>query len=239
MCHPASDLSTLSRLRDSGIQLGVHLVFVEERPLRADRALMPLLDAAGRFPRNYKRLFAAILQHPTALAALVREGEAQVERYLDLKLPLQLFTSHQHVHLFPPLWHALGALIERSSTALPRMAAWQWASPSPQTVLGAASTVAGWLRPLKQWESLRPVGLNFSGRLTEARLMELLDRDVPHQATRGGVPEVVVHPGLTTRRLTNLYGHWNFRWEEEFMLLQSASVRESLAARGLSLVGQS
>jgi predicted glycoside hydrolase/deacetylase ChbG (UPF0249 family) len=234
MCHPDAALDSIARLRDSGIRLGAHLTFVEERPLRDDRALAPVLDASGRFPKNYKYLFAAIVRHPKVIPALVREGEAQLERYLDLKLRLDLFTSHQHVHLFPPLWSALAMLLERT-TAQPRVAAAHWAKPTPQVLLGAASVMAERVRPLPGREVVRPLGLNCSGRLNRSALLKLLDVDVARAASRGGMPELVVHPGVETQRMRNRYGHWKFQWEQEFELLQSSFVRESLAARGLSL----
>src|SRR5689334_11287628 len=103
MMHAGAHLEQLASLAALRPTLGLHLVFVEEAPLGPSSRLGGLLDRDGRFP-SYPRLFGRLLANP-ALATLLRdEAEAQLDRYRASGLPLQFINSHQHVHLFPPLW---------------------------------------------------------------------------------------------------------------------------------------
>ncbi|MBF0132133.1 MAG: ChbG/HpnK family deacetylase [Magnetococcales bacterium] len=239
MCHPAARLDHVADLKHSGVLTGVHLVMVEERPILADDpGLRPLLDRKGCFPDSWQRLCLMVLLKPWVLKGLRREVEAQINRFVELGLSLDFINSHQHVHLFPPVWMALRPLLESYKVPIRGTAQWDWQGWSFQGLLHAASWLSWhWGPRMKNSLSLKPIGLNVSGRFSMAATQELL-ADV-HGFSRWEVPEFVVHPGVEDRQARDHYIHWGYRWDQERTTLASEDFQTFLEQSGCDLLGAS
>lgn len=239
MCHPAAKLDELDDLKNSGVLTGVHLVMVEERPILADDpGLKPILDRRGCFPDSWQRLCFMVLLKPWVLQALKREVEAQINRFVELGLSLDFINSHQHVHLFPPIWMTLRPLLESYKVPIRGTAQWDWQGWSFQGVLHAVSWLSWHVGSrMKNSLSLKPIGLNFSGRFSMAATRELL-ADV-HGFSRWEVPEFVVHPGFEDRQARDHYVHWGYRWDQERTTLASEPFQTFLEQSGCDLLGAS
>jgi chitin disaccharide deacetylase len=107
MVHDQAKLETAHRLGHLPVRTGLHLVFVEERPLSAPSELSGLLTRSGTLPRTYRDLFARLVLRPWLAQALASEARRQMERFAALGLRLDFINSHQHTHMFPTVWHAL------------------------------------------------------------------------------------------------------------------------------------
>jgi len=88
---------------------GVHLNATEWVPLRPTAGLRPILDHEGRFSG---RLRKTRITRGLA-AAIEREWAAQVEKLLELGVPVTHFDSHHHVHTIPQLMPVLRRLMQR------------------------------------------------------------------------------------------------------------------------------
>jgi predicted glycoside hydrolase/deacetylase ChbG (UPF0249 family) len=220
MAHREADLTRASALASSGVELGLHLVFVEEAPLLAATA-----QAEGRLPSTYRDLFRLLLRRPSFADQLVLEAEAQLERVRELGLKLAFVNSHQHVHMFPALWRALRPLFERWRLRV-RVARALRPGPAKQVLLETSSSLSWSLWPLAQCETVAPVGVDLAGKL-DATGAERCAR----RRTRWNMAwpcELVVHPGHEDAALRGRYAHWGYRWSEEFALLADGRIRRAL-----------
>ncbi|MBF0435251.1 MAG: ChbG/HpnK family deacetylase [Magnetococcales bacterium] len=239
MCHPAASHDKISRLKNTGVLTGVHLVLVEERPVLADDpGLKPLLDRRGRLPDGWQRLFAIVMMKPWVLSALKREVEAQINRFVELGLSLDFINSHQHTHLFPPIWLVLRPLLESYRVPIRGTAAWDWRGTSPQGMINVASWLSWHLgKRGNDRLSLRPLGVDCAGHFSIAEAEKLL-RDVPIASGRE-VPELVVHPGCEDRQARDHYAHWRYQWDQERVALASDGMQALLEQLGCDLLGAS
>src|SRR5437660_1320897 len=92
----------------------------------------------------------------------------------------------------------------------------------PELDLGVHLTLVG-ERPLAPIEKVVSLvdevrGSAFSGRLTTARLLSILE------TLRPGMTEILVHPGIQNEDLARRYGHWEFDWAAELRALTDALV---------------
>lgn len=231
MCHADAVLDDLDALRATGVPIGLHLVFVEERPLLSE-ALAPLCDGAGRLPGSYARLFARLSARPRLLARLVREAAAQIARLRGLGVEVAFINSHQHVHLFPPLWWALAPLWSSEpvrAVPFPRFGA---AAEAALTTAGALSWA---LRPLPTRRRLVPFGVEYAGRLDASRAARLVERLARCRLPADCVPEIVIHPGYESEALRARYGRWAYGWGTEQELVASGALAQVLATHQLRL----
>lgn len=230
MMHANAELSSVERLRSTPCALGLHLVLVEEVPLLENRRIAGLLDSDGRLPTDYRSLFAALLRRPSLLRAIRDEAFAQMERYEGLGLPLNFVNSHQHVHLFPPIWATLRPLFVRHPVAVraARHARPRLCKQALVEMFGCVSTLLGPERPI-----MHPIGLQYSGRLTKENLAMALRSS--HAARSGEIAELVTHPAIEDGHLRSRYGHWNYRWQAEYELLGSDCFRMTLDAASVNV----
>lgn len=236
MVHGSARLESLDRLKHAGIAMGPHLVFVEEEPLLPTRALAPLLDRDGRFPRSYGVLFAKLLARPRLANLLREEAEAQIDRYLRLGLPVNLINSHQHIHLFPLAWRALAPVFRQYPGAAVRASTHLSARFEKQVLLDLSSRLAMAVAPLPDHELLHPLGVSHSGHLTAEVASSIVEGRTRAREAVGrsaAALELVVHPALEDSELHQRYGHWGFEWRQEFDMLASGALRESLSRRSI------
>lgn len=192
MVHAGAELGGLDRLRATGVPLGLHLVLTRERPLSDALAGTSLLDGDGRLPGSWRRLFAKLTMRPRLRSRLGREAQAQRDRFLALGLPLAFVNSHEHVHLFPPLWTEVAALLARTPGVAVRTALGQRPRRARAGLLALASRLSWAVRPLEERLRLSPLGVDDSGRLALATLPRLF---AAARAVRPpALAELVVHP---------------------------------------------
>lgn len=234
LCHQDAHLEQLSNLNPN-VALGVHLCFVEERPLLTnDPQLQPLLDSEGRLPSNYKKLFLKIVRHPSVLPALCREAQAQIQRFLDLGLTLHFINSHQHTHLFPPIWLCLAPVWQQYDVPIRGVHTFKRPNLSPQGMVNLAGWISWQLKPLKQRPVLTPLGVSCAGKLNFTHSETLFAAESFTQNIQDNLLapdnllELVTHPGFNSPKLQSLFPHWNYHWQEELELLQSDVFKQLL-----------
>jgi len=225
MAHADAELSTLDRLALPGLRLGVHLVLVEERPLGREPDLGQLLTR-GHLPGNYRSLFSALVLRPSLAQALAAEARLQIERVLGLGVSVSFVNSHQHVHLFPPLWRALRPVFDEFGLDVRAVARFR-AGPPKQCLVDAASSLSLWRWPLLRCGKIRPIGIELAGRLDRAGAARAV-RSAKWALALGERAELVVHPGTETPELLFRYAHWGYHWQTELSLLASGTIRRAL-----------
>jgi predicted glycoside hydrolase/deacetylase ChbG (UPF0249 family) len=88
---------------------GVHLNATQWMPLRPTAGLQPILNDGGQF--TGRQLKTRITRRLTA--AIEAEWEAQVERLLELGVPVTHLDSHHFIHTIPQLMPVLRRLMQR------------------------------------------------------------------------------------------------------------------------------
>jgi chitin disaccharide deacetylase len=220
-----------------GLDLGVHLTLVEERPCLDPDVIPTLVDSTGRFHRHAilfaKKYFAGQI----SVEEVERELEAQVEKVLSRGISISHLDSHQHVHMLPQIsaivmklarQHDIPAIrvpyepirpyMLRGSGALSRLL--------QLAILNCFSTLA---RSRINCRVDHVVGFHTSGRLDQNKLKNLLDA-----LPGNGICELMCHPGV--RDPFSPYLHWGYHWQDELEALIHPEIKKYCHHKKIRLV---
>jgi predicted glycoside hydrolase/deacetylase ChbG (UPF0249 family) len=225
----------LERLRDRpGLDAGVHLTLVGERPLSPPAAVPSLLGRGGAFLPHVRDFALRYVRGGIAAAEVEAELRRQIERLLAGGLNLAHVNSHQHLHVLPRVFAVVLRLAEEYRLPFVRIPREPAASRRISkrsieiAVLNGIGRRARRLLPDTLKTVDRTVGVMDAGRLTAERLEAVL-ADVNE-----GVSELVCHPGLGDRELAAAYT-WGYGWEAETAALCDPRLPDLLRARGIEL----
>lgn len=219
-----------------GMDVGIHLTLIGERPLTPTARIPSLVGSDGRFYPTYRDLAVRILSGQASTVEIRREVEAQVDRVVQAGIQPSHLDSHQHVHLLPQLWRVVVDIAVRQHIQwirIPRYTALVLARRSrTDPFFRAGLNVLSAVRR-RQLSALRCVhhtpGLHLSGRMDKRQLGRILTD------LRSGVSELITHPGLATPDLERRY-RWGYAWTEECAALSSQELRRLTDHLGIALV---
>jgi predicted glycoside hydrolase/deacetylase ChbG (UPF0249 family) len=219
--------------------IGVHLTWVEERPVSSPKQIPSLVDEEGRLPR----VLPFLLRLQTGRIRedeLERETRAQLERVIAAGLRPTYVDSHKHLHLYPPLLRLVLRLLPEygiRTVRLPherfpwRLSKHLWRRlPRALPIRLLAGRARRKLREAGIFFPDHFFGLFHTGALTEAVLLALLRR-LPD-----GVSELLCHPGIVDESLAAVRTRLRFCREVEWRALMSPALREEIHRRGIHLV---
>lgn len=220
-----------------GLDVGVHLALVAERPLRPGSSLA---GPNGRFPARAGALLRRYLTGGIQLSEVRAEWSAQIERVLNQGIAVSHLDSHQHVHVLPGLAEVCLELAARYGIPFVRLPCERLAMDRPPSLhglkrlFGAASLRAAWslarLAGARQaaHPPLQFLGFRDGGRLNLERLRRLIRELKP-----GGVYELMCHPGLSSEEPD--IRSWGYEHEKELLAMANPSLFAELAERGIRL----
>ena len=218
------------------LDIGVHLTLVEESPLTDPSRLGGLVTREGLFHGSHSGLMARAVSGRLSRHAVRRELGAQVERVLEAGIRPSHLDAHQHVHLLPGIWPVVVDLAREHGIAwvrVPRFSPLGSGGPSPMLMASRLGMNAlqgirrASLGALRAPDATPALGL--SGHLTADAILAGLDA-VP----RGGVAELVAHPGVTTPGLQERY-RWGYDWSGETAALTEPALAGALRREGFTL----
>jgi predicted glycoside hydrolase/deacetylase ChbG (UPF0249 family) len=225
----------LERLRDRpGLDVGVHLTLVGERPLSPPATVPTLLGRGGAFLPHVRDFALRYVLGGIAAAEVEAELRRQIERLLKAGLTLVHLNSHQHLHVLPRVFAVVLRLAEEYRIPFVRIprepAAGRRVSRRSIeiAVLNGVGRRARRRLPETVRTTDRTVGVMDAGRLTPERLAAVLSE------VGEGVSELVCHPGLGDRELAAAYP-WGYGWEAETAALCDPRLPDVLRARGITL----
>lgn len=236
---PACD-EALARARDfPRLGLGVHLTWVDERPLCPPSEIPTLVDERGRL-FSLPQFLARLRRRRIRLSDIVRETRAQLERVFAAGIRPTHVDSHKHLHLYPPLLDMLLRLLPEYGIRALRLPLEPLPSPFSRLFWRALPRalpvwiLARWGRPKLAAAGMRHAeaffGLFHTGRLTESVLMKIVSH-LPE-----GVSELLCHPGFLDTEIQAVRTRLRSSREEEFRALTSPAVKEAIHQRGIRLV---
>lgn len=194
-------------LRDSPrLEVGVHLTFVEEKPLTD-------MTFPRKWPGFVWRYFSFDYK------ALAAELRAQIEMVLKTGVKVTHLNSHQHLHVLPRVREIVNRLAEEHGIAYVRVPADRGGESRPLSM-----RVLRMLARAGRGND-QTIGIAEAGHLTSAGIVRLLDHV-------DGVTELVAHPGIGD--IAASY-HWGYNWQEETSALCDPGVGEAIRARGIEL----
>lgn len=215
---------SISLLKDSGIDTGIHLTFTGgERPVSG--RIPGLVDDSGRFLKSYRQVIPRILLGRFDRAALRKELSDQIGILKDNGIGVSHIDSHQHLHLLPGIRTIVTDLARQfhiSWIRVPR------ARPNGAKGIGI-NMLASRLKIGLQKQNLvftdAFAGFEQGGHMHEAALSAVLKTLVD------GVTEIMVHPGYDA----SAYYDWGYTWEGELKTLTSERIKGLIKSMGITL----
>jgi predicted glycoside hydrolase/deacetylase ChbG (UPF0249 family) len=231
---PALD-DAVERLRERpGLDAGVHLTFVGERPLSPPERVRSLLGPDGAFLPGFRAFAARYILGRIDGAELEAELRRQIERLLAAGLRLVHANSHQHLHVLPRVFETVLKLAEEYRIPWVRVPREPAKALSPRALeIGILNGIGRQARQKLKGSAVRTadrtIGILDAGRLTPERLTRIL-KDVEN------VTELVCHPGIGDRELEDAY-RWGYGWDQETAALRDAGVKKALLEGGIEVSG--
>jgi chitin disaccharide deacetylase len=220
------------------LDVGLHLALVEEQAVLPPEALPTLVDKTGRLPGTRGEFFKRALLGRMSWDEVEREIASQIARFQQTGLRLSHLDSHQHLHMFPPVFQIVTRLTRGMDHVWIRNSAGPWRKlPGVRTgrwFQGLGLNLAClWTRGLHNPPGLqmpdRMYGFEVGGSLTRSALEQIL-REIPD-----GLYELSCHPGEGDKETCMRYGHWGYRWAEELEALTAPETRRLLQEQKITL----
>lgn len=224
--------------QNSELDVGLHLTLVEEQAVLGRDVLPTIVDETGRFPRTSGEFFRRAFLGRINWAEVEREIVAQITRFQETGLRLSHLNSHQHLHMFPPVFQIVRRLTRRMDNVWIRNPAGPWRkSPGvrmerwvQQVGLNLTCLSARALHgpPIAQMPD-GMYGFEVGGCLTRSALEQIL-RNIP-----GGLYELICHPGEDDADTRTRYSHWGYRWADELNALTAPETRVVLKEQEIAM----
>jgi hopanoid biosynthesis associated protein HpnK len=220
------------------LNVGLHVTLVEERAVLGRDALPTLVDETGRLPRTSGEFLRRAFLGRINWDEVEREIAAQTARFQETGLRLSHLDSHQHLHMFPPVFQIVSRLTRGMDDVWIRNPAGPWRMSEGVRVGRwvqrlALNLTCLWARalhgPSQAQMSDGIYGFEVGGRLTRSALEQILRR-IPD-----GLYELICHPGEEDADTRTRYSHWGYRWAEELDALTAPETRVVLNEEGISL----
>jgi hopanoid biosynthesis associated protein HpnK len=209
------------------LAVGLHVVLVNGRPVLAPERVPDLVDRDGAFSTDLVGAGIRFFFRPGVRAQLAAEIRAQFERFAQTGLRLDHADAQSHMHVHPTIF---GLIVEIGQSYGLR------AIRIPREPSGGTRSIAPWLTLMRARARRAGLtcndyayGVNEAGALTEARVLQMLDR-LPD-----GVTEIFFHPATRAFAGADL-GTEGYQWAAELSALTSPTVRAAIERLGIASV---
>ena len=239
MMGEASVPDAVSRAkRMPGLAVGLHITLTSGHAVLPVSEIPDLVDKDGRFDDNMVRAGIKYFFFPKIRKQLEKEIRAQFEAFQKTGLFLDHVNTHRHFHLHPTL---IGLILKigheygLESMRIPH---------EPRALLGATPSRLSILTPIySAWVKYLSIrlkklgitandfvfGLNWSGAMTETRILHLI-QNLPL-----GLTEIYLHPATSrSDKLKDLMP--DYQHVVEFQALISPAVKTAVRIRNIELV---
>lgn len=223
-----------------GLGIGIHLCLVGSlSPVLDPKEVPSLVTEEGVFPESYGTVMKNILLGKVDYGEIYRELDAQIEKIMRARIRVTHVDSHQHLHILPPVWKIVQALMKKYGlhrVRIPRESyLFKPFTGNPVRIMGRNGLT--WLSE-KAMRGVRQFGYTTSdyfwgmldgGSMDETHLGYIL-KNLPF-----GVHEIMMHPAISTATMAKTFA-WGYRWEEEYRALVSPYIRHVLSQKKIQLI---
>lgn len=229
--------------RNSGLGVGLHLTLVDEAPVCAPDKIPSLVDVDGKFFENQFKMCLDILRKKVLRRDVVTEIDAQLKKFHQTGLKPTQIDSHQHLHLFPPIFNCMRPILEKYHIKRVRYLNIPWSEfrrgDNLKKIVAAFFKFYSLMKSKTFKHQDCYLGFFDGGNLGRRYILHLL-RNLKH-----GTTEINFHPGLNNRHLQRRYSRWpknasyKFDWEKEFSILVDPAVKSLIKQERIILVDYS
>jgi predicted glycoside hydrolase/deacetylase ChbG (UPF0249 family) len=224
----------------------VHLTLVDGDPVLPPGRVPTLVEDDERFRRSWKPFIVACLTGLVSLLEVEHELTAQIERVLASGIKPTHLDAHKHVHAYPPVFAVIAKLAvrygisavrnpyERSLSSVVHHSGAARGMVRRQALLNAA----GWPWAQRNRRTAAALGLrtpDFIGRIhtgvMDATVIQALVGTI-----RGGVTELMVHPGYVDDALARTGTRLLESRAQEVRALCSMTTRARIAGERIELI---
>ena len=208
-----ADALLILKKRFPDLSIGVHLMLTEGVPLTTSATSWP----RDIFPLHAFNLAGELIRCRIRPDDVRKEWEEQISKLGSYGIHPDHLDSHQHVHLFPGLWHCARSLALKHH--IPRI------RTSYHSVIRALNTgdprfvlfqILAFLRHVQTPHAIRTFGVLSSCRFTAHSVLA----DVAASTSRKKKIEIMVHPAFSTENLQKTFGYWKASFEKEIFELE-------------------
>lgn len=240
-CGAAFPQAVALAKENPGLELGIHLTLIEEKPILRSEAIPSLLGRDHRFYSHYTQFLTRFFTRRIRLSEMEKEFRAQIEKHLTANLILTHIDSHQHIHILPGIFEIVLNLAQEYQIPFIRTPNQGWLSSTGWGLRNVKRFLLAHLarRAKKIMEREKMITLdNFCGFLSSGKLsVEIISLLLSHLPE--GVTEMVCHPGVMDEELVKKYGHWGYHWQQELESLTNPRILELIKSLNISLIHHS
>jgi predicted glycoside hydrolase/deacetylase ChbG (UPF0249 family) len=227
--------------QNEGMDVGIHLILSDERPLLPPERISSIISEDTFFPSRQK-IFQTIITRKIDYNQVEAEWCAQIETCFNSGLAISHIDSHQFIHLFPTLFQ-LTLRLART-----------YKIPYVRTAIFDTISLESGLKRFFQWillkfwilyyispkvpeyiKTIPSIGfLQAGGRMNVDTLLSTLETIRMKQMVYA--VEVMLHPGIADKHTVHKYSSWRYKWANDVKLLQQPSLAEALDSRGIEIV---
>lgn len=219
--------------RNLDLKVGVHLTLIEEIPLNLPHRIKSLMDSDRTMIKNYKEFLARYLLHKINFDEVYMELESQIKKVLNADIKINHMDSHQHLHMFPPIFKITLELAKKYQIKKIRLF-----KHDINSIRCLKELTLNLLAKLNTRNSVNGTfdssdifwGLKVSGNLTEIALLSFLDK------IKYGSTELMCHPGYSDNDFNSKYAHWGYNPEEDLKAVLSERVIEKIKNTNIQLI---
>jgi hopanoid biosynthesis associated protein HpnK len=212
-----------------GLRVGLHLTLCDGVAVLPRRQIPDLVDADSRFHDNMASAGWRFFAHARVRAQLAAEIRAQFAAFASHGLVLDHLDAHKHFHLHPTVLSLALQVGREFGLRAVRVPA-EPGLTSTRLLTPWLALMRARLRRAGMACNDQLFGLGHSGRMDEARLLQVL------AALPAGVTEIYLHPATVAGAAISP-SMANYRHDAELRGLLSPAVRGALANSGIRLGG--
>lgn len=226
--------------RNPGLGVGLHINFIEERPLAPAGLIPNLLEQSGSLRKDHLKLAFDVLRGRVKPLELQTELQAQIDRCRSANVKLTHVDSHRHLHMLPPVFSAIKPVLKQNG--ITRM---RYLNPPLRDLFDSQLVKAGTGAFFKLQKAVCGsafkvpdffVGFFQSGGVNSQVLKSMLAR------LKRGTYEIGMHPAQSDEQLRLRYGGWDdyfdykFSWQTELAALIDSTIREAAKSMQVQLI---
>lgn len=226
--------------RNKNLGVGIHLTLVGEKPVSPVGKIYSIVNEEGKLFENHSEFCRNILKRKIDLKHIEIECKAQIDKFLQSGLQPTHIDSHRHLHLFPPIFRVLHAILKEYNINKIRWLNIPFFDYYKISLKGVVFLILlQYTKFLKTTEYKHPdwfVGFFKSGRIDKFYLKNVLFK------LRPGITEINFHPGLDNSHIKSKYGFWQgyhgweCNWENEYAVLLDPEIKEIISSGNIELM---
>lgn len=225
------------------LDVGIHLVLIDEKPVCEPPHIKSLVCKKGHFFSVTHFLFRYFLGR-IKKKDLEKELRAQFHRAINSGIKITHIDSHKHIHILPGILDIIIKLSREFNVKFVRCSdegmGLKYMLSSSRINFKRLIVVY----PIKilakiAKEKLRKAGLDFAVSffgLFNSGNLRLIDIEKMSTSLKGGISELMVHPGNIDDELMLKYGQWRYDWQREKDLLAQENVSILFKEKSISLL---